>query len=461
MVFGWLRPSVPMFAREKAWAEIRMQWLWDQLGGERLLNSQVLLPEDVLARCVPGGGELDLQACFEIVCRQMQVDPQSCEVRVGAFDEMLDHVGTWVPREARSLISIRPDQLEEPLSVVATLANQLAHEILLRGERLRQDEPDQDSVIDLLPVFCGCGLFVANTTVEEQRREGAVLLSRQGYLNSGVLGYACALYAWARGETSAPWAAGLRPDAALTFQRGGRYLRRTGDSLFQPLESNPFFSANASTLVVRLRDASPSSSIGCLWALAERGEEARDVLSEILPLLQHRHFEVRAAAAKALGKIGGTDQETHRQLTRLVDDRRWQVRVATALAVGRLPVEPADAVATLAPLIVDDDSTVSHAAALALVQYGCDAGRAEADIFRALKKAVIGWDVGLASRLLAVLAMSQTSVPDYLYERFSFDEELRDQALHFYETDVAPVAGEDWLAVTEYLLQAHCCPLAS
>ncbi|HAY79381.1 MAG TPA: hypothetical protein DCY79_06190, partial [Planctomycetaceae bacterium] len=124
-------------------------------------------------------------------------------------------------------------------------------------------------------------------------------------------------------------------------------------------------------------------------------------------------------------------------------------------------VEPADAVATLAPLIVDDDSTVSHAAALALVQYGCDAGRAEADIFRALKKAVIGWDVGLASRLLAVLAMSQTSVPDYLYERFSFDEELRDQALHFYETDVAPVAGEDWLAVTEYLLQAHCCPLAS
>ena len=459
MVFGLFQSSVPMFAREKAWAEVRMQWLWDRLGGERLLRSQMLLPDVALAACVNVDGEFDLQACFELVCHQMQVDPRRCEVRVGGFEEMGDHAGTWESAERQNVIRIRNDQLGKPLSVVSTLAHELSHEILLGGELLRQDELDQEDVTDLLPVFCGCGLFAANATVGEPRTHGAAGLSRQGYLNSGVLGYACALYAWARGETATRWKSFLRPDAAVTFKRGCRYLQRTGDSLFRPMESNHLLSASASALAVNLRDASPSASIGTLWALANLGDEARDVLGEIVPLLQHGHYEIRAAAARALGKIGGTNTATHRQLTRLVYDGHWQVRTAVALAIGRLAIDPDDAVATLSRLVVDDDSTVATAASLALVQFGADAGKADKDIFAALKKSVIRWDVDLASRLLAVLAMCQASVPDYLCRRFSFDEELRDQALHFFETEVSRFASEDWQSLTKYLLQVHCCPL--
>lgn len=460
MVFGWFQPSVPMFAREKAWTEVRMQWLWDQLGGERLLKSRMLLPDHALATCRQADGEFDLQACFELVCQQLQVDPRRCALRVGTYEDMGDHVGTWERGEPQNVIWIRADQLRQPMSVVSTLAHELSHEILLGGELLPQDAPDQEDVTDLLPVFCGCGLFAANATVGEQRTDDAAWLSRQGYLNSGVLGYACALYAWARGETASRWASCLRPDAAVTFKRGCRYLQRTGDSLFRPLEANHLASASASTLAVNLRDASPSSLIGTLWALSQREGDARGLVADIVPLLQHRHFEIRAAAARALGRIGGADPIAHRQLARLVDDRHWQVRTAVALAIGQLAMEPEDAVAALSRLLVNDDSTVAAAAGLALVQFGAEAGRVEKHIFAALKKAVIRWDVELAGRLLVVLSMCQSSVPDYLCSRFSFDAELREQALHFFETVVAPLASEDWQKLTAKLLRIQCCPLA-
>jgi hypothetical protein len=43
-MFGWFTPKSPLDTREKTWTEKRMRWPADQLGIDRLLDAQVVLP---------------------------------------------------------------------------------------------------------------------------------------------------------------------------------------------------------------------------------------------------------------------------------------------------------------------------------------------------------------------------------------------------------------------------------
>ena len=46
MVFGWFAPAAPVGAREKAWVEVRMGWLADQFGIDKLRKAEVVLPTE-------------------------------------------------------------------------------------------------------------------------------------------------------------------------------------------------------------------------------------------------------------------------------------------------------------------------------------------------------------------------------------------------------------------------------
>ena len=96
----------------------------------------------------------------------------------------------------------RVNALSDPFSVVATLAHEIGHVILLGQGRVGPDDFDHEELTDLLTVFLGLGIFPANSiSMESNWNSGQMSgwsVGRQGYLTINMYGYALALFALAR-----------------------------------------------------------------------------------------------------------------------------------------------------------------------------------------------------------------------------------------------------------------------
>ena len=83
----------------------------------------------------------------------------------------------------------------------------MAHRLAARSyselRSLLQHDLDADWVVDLLEVYLGLGVFTANSTLYDEaafQQAGRGWWTIRGYLNSGMLGYALAVFAWLRHE---------------------------------------------------------------------------------------------------------------------------------------------------------------------------------------------------------------------------------------------------------------------
>jgi hypothetical protein len=131
-------------------------------------------------------------------------------------------------RDGRSVIGIRDDQAAVPMALVATIAHELGHVLLLADGRISAEQQDQEPLTDLLAVFFGLGIFGANAAFEYSRQaHGAYSYSRTsrlGYLTEPMYGYGLARYAWLRGETNPAWARYVDTNPRTFLKRGLRYL---------------------------------------------------------------------------------------------------------------------------------------------------------------------------------------------------------------------------------------------
>jgi hypothetical protein len=125
-------------------------------------------------------------------------------------------------------IGISTAQLGDPLSLVATLAHEIGHEILIGQNRITSDESDHEPLTDLLTVFLGMGIFNGNATIRDSGWSSGGWsgwsTKRLGYLDQRTFGYALARFAWARGETKPRWIKSVRPDVRAPLKQGLRFL---------------------------------------------------------------------------------------------------------------------------------------------------------------------------------------------------------------------------------------------
>jgi hypothetical protein len=278
--------------------------------------------------------------------------------------------------------------------VVAVLAHELAHELLI-GRGLLKDALDAEWVTDLLPVFLGLGLFTANATLREKTerhlRFSRWSIHRRGYLNSGTIGYALALFAWVRGESRPDWAKLLRLDAAHTLAGGLRYLHASEDSLFGPETCRSVERPTAwHTLLEQIEDGSPSACVAGLWEMAQRPRDAREDMGQAVLAMRKRLFSrlpaLRAEAARALAALGPLAEPALDDLMQLLGDSDDEVRVAAAYALGRIAMQPDKIV----PMLVEslDDHNLVRPAAVAIAAYGPAARSAVPGLASALLKAL-------------------------------------------------------------------------
>jgi hypothetical protein len=244
-MFGFFAPRCPVDIREKTWIELRMQWLIDRLGSERIDSVKVITPSPADFPDPYSGSDEDVNRIFAFICQRMRVPRESVELKV--FDEEPapfgvgsggSRLGAYEQRKTKSgrhVVWIERSETVDLRHFISTVAHELAHCVLLGESLLIATDADHEFITDLLPVLLGFGIFAANTVVREKNDHlGAThswwSVAKTGYLPPRMFGYALAVFAWLR-EDEGKWARYLRADPRSVFNAGLAYLRKTNDCL--------------------------------------------------------------------------------------------------------------------------------------------------------------------------------------------------------------------------------------
>jgi hypothetical protein len=235
---AWWRPECPVRTVEQEWIDESMDWFVAEFGEDRLRGDVVLPNDDFFPGAYEGSPE-DVERVVGLLCRHMSINRDRIELVHDPDDDadakaLADQVplnsrfrgaaGHHVMRKGRSVIGIRSDQAAAPMALVATIAHELGHALLLGDERITADRADHEPLTDLLTVYYGLGIFTANAAFEFRNDRRSWSTNRLGYLTEPMYGYGLARYAWLRGEESPEWAGYLDTNPRTFLRQGLRYL---------------------------------------------------------------------------------------------------------------------------------------------------------------------------------------------------------------------------------------------
>ena len=146
------------------------------------------------------------------------------------FEENTEHTaGKYIQYDNNEVdILIEESQLKNPVSLIATIAHELAHYKLLFEKR---EDENNEFLTDILTIIYGLGVFGANTSVIKmhswQNGGGSTwkIQGAAGYLHFRVWGYALAYYSFLIEDFETDWSEYLEKDVLDAFNKGVEYLK--------------------------------------------------------------------------------------------------------------------------------------------------------------------------------------------------------------------------------------------
>lgn len=256
--------KLPISDDDQRWTDEAFHRLERLLGRQRMLEAKVVLPT---AEDFPDPYDKTpaaTEALFRRVCAYMHVNRASVQFELFAdeTEELSEIVPYWhgdggqraaglyqhhlgerhFEEDNGMVVAIRSTQLKDPLALVATIAHELGHVILLGGNLLNPAlTPDHESMTDLLTVFLGMGIITANSAArfsqyQNERRQGWSM-QRLGYLPEQVYGYALAKFAMERGEPTPDWSKHLCTNVRSYFKQSRRWLEKNTPALQQTAQA--------------------------------------------------------------------------------------------------------------------------------------------------------------------------------------------------------------------------------
>ena len=228
------------------------------IGRRRMLEAKVVLPcaEDFPDPYDKSDAAAEL--LFRRVCAFMRVDRGTVELEIfpDETQALRDILPYWRSNcsgcagffshddaekeedERRMIVALRSTQLEDPMSLVATMAHELGHVILLGGGRMKTTTPDHEPMTDLLTVFLGLGIFTANSAArfqqKQEERRYSWSMHRLGYLAEEVYGYALARFASERQEQKPEWRKYLSTNIQAYFKSSLAWLLKNSGYIAMP-----------------------------------------------------------------------------------------------------------------------------------------------------------------------------------------------------------------------------------
>jgi len=215
-----------------------------------MLGATVMLPVNEHFPDPYDKSEEAVVSLFRRIANRMSIDPDT--IKLDFFDDSSTVTRELVPSasgkgaapaglyhhdsETKTHVLINTSQFENPDRLIATLAHEIGHVILLRPGLVERHEEDMEPLNDLLTVFLGFGVFNANSAFQfkqfsnDQTQGWSV--NRQGYLSEELFGYALARFAFERGEMNPPWVKYLATNIRAYFKRSLAWLKVNGSRLF-------------------------------------------------------------------------------------------------------------------------------------------------------------------------------------------------------------------------------------
>jgi hypothetical protein len=246
-MFG-IRAKLPISEEDRLWVDHGFERLSKMLGRQRMLEAHVVLPDATHFPDLYDTSEAAAEKMFCRICDYMQVD--RCQIDLEVFADETAELRQLMPywsggtgkcaagiymhpedTAKKMVVALRHSQMDDPLSVVATLAHELGHVILLGRGLIDHDAQDMEPITDLVTVFLGFGIFNANCAGrfkqwQDNRKQGWSM-QRLGYLPEEVYGYALARFAHERHEHKPKWAVHLSTNVRNYFKKSADWLKNS------------------------------------------------------------------------------------------------------------------------------------------------------------------------------------------------------------------------------------------
>jgi hypothetical protein len=255
----WGAPKLPLDEKQKEWIENSLRWMINRFGKSYFLKRPTILPEASFFPDKYQATDESVIALAKRICSYMDVNPDLLDVdfffdrdetgskhRLGGKESYSGAAGLYISetsKETRKKIAINVSAFKDPTKLVATIAHELGHVILLGGGKVSPDDKDHEYLTDLLTVFLGLGIFTANSAFQfsqwQDNTHHGWSASRLGYMSEEMFGYSLAAYAWMRGETNPKRSEHLAMNVGHYFKQSLKYLERGGQTTLPRLVSSP------------------------------------------------------------------------------------------------------------------------------------------------------------------------------------------------------------------------------
>jgi hypothetical protein len=217
------------------------------LGRARMIDAKVILPDADHFPDVFDGTEGSVERLVHRVCEYMQIDPTRIKLEIFPDEaEELRENSLWsihtnrpagiyfghesvLDEDGKAVIALKSSILKDPIVLVATIAHELGHLILIGDGHLDRTTPDHEPMTDLLTVFLGLGIFTSNSAARFKHHDHgggwhSWSMRRLGYLTQEIYGYALAKFAADRGEIKPDWTRHLSINVRTYFKRSSVWL---------------------------------------------------------------------------------------------------------------------------------------------------------------------------------------------------------------------------------------------
>jgi hypothetical protein len=246
--------KLPINDEERIWVNEGFRRLEKLLGRRRMLEAKVVEPTAEDFPDAYSKTSEALERLFSRVCGYMGVDRSTIKLEIfpDETEELREILPSWSSHSGRGaaglylhatqqaratdnadegmIVAIRSSMMNDPTSLIATVAHELGHVILLGGGLMSASTDDHEPMTDLLTVFLGLGIFTANSAARFKQFQNNTKIgwsmNRLGYLPEPVFGYAMARFAAERGEQKPLWSRHLSPNVKSDFKNSQRWLEQ-------------------------------------------------------------------------------------------------------------------------------------------------------------------------------------------------------------------------------------------
>jgi hypothetical protein len=239
--------KLPVTEDDKEWVEEYMLHLRDNFGAEHFDDIQTVLPNREFYNIDFTGTEEDAYFILEQTKIYMSIENDTIRLKFFSDSplEMDDGTilttpfdfngtgysgaaGTYEEKDNRIIIAIERKKLKDPPALIATIAHELAHYILLGENRLEEND---EYLTDLLVIVYGFGIFLGNIKFRQAALVGRGWeMSSIGYLPEQVIAYAMAWLCAFRKEEPV-WKDMLNASMLKYFNQSFEYIQKHPDKI--------------------------------------------------------------------------------------------------------------------------------------------------------------------------------------------------------------------------------------